>query len=96
MGSEVSLSKSTPPQITLHAIGTDRIRKVEIISNNEDVRCLEADNYEIDFEWVDRDFQARLSKQTAENSFVSYYYVRLTQVDGEMAWSSPIWLQIFS
>jgi hypothetical protein len=20
-----------------------------------------------------------------------YYYVRLTQVDGQMAWSSPVW-----
>ena len=20
-----------------------------------------------------------------------YYYVRVTQVDGEMAWSSPVW-----
>ena len=22
----------------------------------------------------------------------SYYYVRITQIDGEMAWSSPIWV----
>ena len=23
----------------------------------------------------------------------NYYYIRVTQVDGEMAWSSPIWVQ---
>ena len=23
----------------------------------------------------------------------NYYYIRVTQIDGEMAWSSPIWVQ---
>jgi len=23
----------------------------------------------------------------------NYYYLRVTQVDGNMAWSSPIWVQ---
>jgi hypothetical protein len=29
---------------------------------------------------------------TAETVGTDFYYLRVTQADGEMAWSSPIWL----
>ena len=40
-------------------------------------------NRQIEFEFVDKRLMYR------EN----YYYVRVTQIDGEMAWSSPIWVR---
>jgi hypothetical protein len=35
----------------------------------------------VDLSWTDEDSTA-----------AAYYYVRVFQIDGEMAWSSPIWV----
>jgi len=39
-------------------------------------------NNQIEFEFVDNQLMYRKN----------YYYIRVTQIDGEMAWSSPIWI----
>jgi len=59
---------------------------VEIVRNGDVVhtRCSEprkADD-KIVLEWED--------KTPLEGP--TFYYVRLTQADGEMAWSSPVWV----
>jgi hypothetical protein len=59
-----------------------QLRKVEILRNNRTV------------------FLARSRRKRLEFTFVDdppppgpvYYYVRVTQRDNEMAWSSPVWL----
>ena len=39
---------------------------------------------EIRFEWED--------SAPPQSDKINYYYVRVTQQNGQMAWSSPIWL----
>lgn len=71
---------------TIQAIvhGTDRIARVEIVRNG-DVARTEAPETADDIlrlHWQD---QSVLKSETC-------YYLRVHQVDGEMAWSSPIWI----
>jgi hypothetical protein len=83
MGEEFASDKS--PTIEVMAAGTDKLAKVELIRHDESgytvIRADQPEGEILCVDYVDRDFK--------ENSF---YYVRVKQVDGEMAWSSPIWI----
>ncbi len=83
MGEEFVSNKS--PAIAVMAAGTDSLQTVELIKHDESgytvIHAEQPDGETCCFDYVDWDFK--------ENS---YYYVRLRQVDGEMAWSSPIWI----
>jgi hypothetical protein len=73
---------STRPKLTVHIEGTAPVDKVDIIKNNRYV------------------FNSRPGKASVELTFEdanarpgeSYYYVRIIQRDGQVAWSSPMWI----
>jgi hypothetical protein len=65
-----------------HAIGTAPIQRVDIIKNNRYLYSVESGKPESDFTFTDSE------AATGE----SYYYVRVLQYDGQLAWSSPIWV----
>jgi len=44
----------------------------------------------LEFVWEDR---APLADVTTNDGWV-YYYVRLVQADGNIAWSSPVWIDM--
>jgi hypothetical protein len=85
MGSEIRLkANKTPRKIRMYAAGTDLIDKIELIRNNKTVYEVRNPlSFEYDVEWVDK----TLVKNTV------FYYMRVTQKDGAMAWSSPIWVE---
>jgi len=83
MGSEYV--ESGQPEIVVTVGGTDVLDKVEVMkySNSSGWECAYSDSPGQNvrsFNYTDTGF--------AEDSL---YYVRVTQRDGEMAWSSPIW-----
>jgi hypothetical protein len=63
-------------------IGTGPIRKVELIKNNTYIHTQRGAGAELSFTYVDNDASAG----------ESYYYIRVEQEDGELAWASPIWV----
>ncbi len=63
-------------------IGTAAIRQIDIIKNNTFLHNRQNLGREVSFTFVDNEAE----------SGESYYYVRVIQVDGEIAWSSPIWV----
>lgn len=69
--------------------GTAPLQKVEIIANGETYREVDVygDSMEVKCEF---DAQATISPQ----GFPTYYYLRVIQNNGEMAWSSPIWVRM--
>lgn len=73
---------AVPERITLRvtAVGTDSIESVAVIKTNRTVHeaCPGGDH--AIFEWED--------PGPARGDF---YYVRITQIDGHRAWSSPVW-----
>jgi hypothetical protein len=82
MGDE--FSSREPVRLEVKAIGTQPIRRVFIVRNNGYVYEAGPSEAEIEFTWQD----LRQASGT-----LSYYYVRLEQEDGQLAWSSPIWVR---
>lgn len=81
MGGEVVSDGSREVQV--RAVGTAPISKLELIRDNEVVQCWQTDEEQVTLSYSDEDLLPE-----GEH----YYYLRLTQVDGQMAWSSPVWV----
>ncbi|MAE71145.1 MAG: hypothetical protein CME06_11850 [Gemmatimonadetes bacterium] len=80
MGQEF-VSDTAPTAITT-VLGMSPIETIEIVRNNKVVAIHEGTETFETFSWTD----AEPMGQT------TYYYARVTQEDGEMAWSSPVWI----
>jgi len=70
-------------RLWVKVIGTAPIRQIDVIKNNAFVHTQQNLAREVSFTYED------LSPSPGE----SYYYVRVHQVDDQMAWSSPIWVR---
>ena len=82
MGDE--LSADHVPAIRVKAVGTGEIANVEILRNNLSIYRSAPGEAEIDFVYQDMEPEPGLN----------YYYVRVVQIDGQTAWSSPIWVNV--
>ena len=80
MGEEYQTTEK--PSLRLKAVGTARIVKVDVIRNGRYVYTDEPGQQRVELSFVD---------MSAEPG-TSYYYVRLLQEDGEVAWASPVWV----
>ena len=97
MGSE--LSTATKPGLAItryisgYVAGTTPVEKIEIIRNGEILHTYTPQCASYDFEFDDLHDLHNISLQDPkENTLFSFYYIRVTQADGHMAWSSPIWI----
>lgn len=72
-----------PFELHVKVLGTKPIRQIDIIRNNQFVMTKNPQQQEVEFTFRD---SAALAGE-------SYYYVRVIQVDDQMAWSSPIWVK---
>jgi len=84
MGDEIRIDR--PPLVEVACAGTGLLQKAEIIKNGRIIFCRATTHDRMKFNFVDEDI----------GKGESYYYVRVTQADGEMAWSSPIWIHFKS
>lgn len=83
MGEELHLKKSGESRkVRVRVIGTAPIELIEIIKNGTLLASRRHYSETVEFEYNDHG--------SAQNG--DYYYVRVTQSDKEMAWSSPVWL----
>jgi hypothetical protein len=72
---------ATAPRLSVRAIGTGAIKQIDLIRNQQFVYTQRPGTKEAAFEFTDRNY----------GPGESYYYVRVLQEDGQLAWSSPIW-----
>lgn len=77
------LAVDTLPEYAIEAEGTAPITRVELIENGEVAHTWSGTGNRI----LVRDRLTRVPERPD-----SYYYVRLLQADGNLAWSSPIWV----
>ena len=77
------INSRSAPKLKIRAIGTDRIKQVVIVKNQEFVYTGHPNSDETTFEFVDRDFVPGSN----------YYYLRVVQNNNMVAWSSPIWVE---
>jgi len=80
MGSIIKME--TVPVLRVEVHGTAPIDRIDIIRNNSLLHSLKGGEKDVSFEIEDK------SIPLGE----SYYYVRVSQIDGEYAWSTPIWV----
>ena len=75
------ITTASRPKLLLKVIGTAPIKQIDVIKNNTYIHKVNPNQKEAALEYVDN----------AAVAGESYYYVRVEQVDGQLAWSSPIW-----
>jgi hypothetical protein len=80
MGDEITLSKLPP--LTIKIVGTAPIAQVDIIKDNQYVYTRKPNQREVTLTYLDNN----------PKPGASYYYVRVLQTDGQMAWASPLWV----
>jgi hypothetical protein len=84
MGSEIEWSTSMGPvPLAVRAIGCDKIVSVEIIRNGEKIFEKKTEGVSVHY----------LLKDPQPEPGTSWYYARVLQKDGNMAWSSPVWVK---
>ena len=71
-------------ELRARILGTAPVRQIDIIRGKEFVYTLQDQPDEVTFRFVD----------TQPPSGEQHYYVRVQQADGQMAWSSPIWVTL--
>jgi hypothetical protein len=82
-----SISRSTGiPELRIEVQGQYPLEKVEILRNSEVIHTFDIYDNTLEFEKVFRDPEYK------EESEVLYYYLRATQKNKALAWSSPVWV----
>jgi hypothetical protein len=82
MGSDARISGAA--RFRVHIEGTGSLRDVEIVKDNKRVYAAAVNGKTAAFEWSD----------PSRGAGTSFYYVRVRQQDGQIAWASPIWVGV--
>jgi hypothetical protein len=81
MGDE--FASAAAPTIQVLVVGTAPIKTLEIVRNAEPCQSLTPGVERVELSWTDP------TPLTGETN----YYLRVVQEDGELAWSSPLWIR---
>lgn len=81
--------------ITGYIAGTSSIESIEVIRNGVVIHTMHPDKTELDFSFDDAEaiHKVALPAKGEALPFV-YYYLRIVQKNGHIAWSSPIWVDV--
>src|SRR5262249_40607657 len=82
MGDEFKANQAPVLQITV--IGTSKLTKVEVLKDSTVVHTFEPGKNDFEGKWTD----------PKPSAGTHYYYVRVQQADGELAWGSPMWIAL--
>jgi hypothetical protein len=82
MGDQVRTAK---PALDVVVLGTGPIERVEVLRDGAVVHTDKPSKDGARFHWEDPAPRKRANP--------THYYVRVLQKDGQMAWSSPIWVR---
>jgi hypothetical protein len=80
MGDEFKTGQA--PSLDFHVIGTAPVAQIDVLKDSEVVETIKPGKAEHKGTWTD-------PKPTGG---VHYYYVRVQQEDGQLAWGSPLWI----
>jgi hypothetical protein len=74
-----------PPSLDIVVHGTGPVAKLDVIRDNKYVFTGEPQQPQVRLRYTDMD---------AKPGQTSYYYVRVQQADGSLAWASPMWITV--
>jgi len=93
MGQELeSELDRTNRRIEARAVGAAPISRIDVIRNGVEVFKHEGHGSDENVTWEDCTEFSDVAQLGYDGKQFIYYYVRVTQEDGELAWSSPIWV----
>jgi len=85
MGSEVEWPEEAAPlPIALRAVGCGPLARIEVIRNGEVIFAEKGDGL----------LAGLLLEDPDPPAGTSWYYLKIVQEDGQMAWSSPVWVTV--
>ncbi|MCB1225774.1 MAG: hypothetical protein KDK99_08205 [Verrucomicrobiales bacterium] len=86
MGEVFSHTKGEPIALDIHIEGTAPLTRVTVVRNEIDLHVIQpaAKGHSVDLQWTDA------APLAGENR----YYLRIEQADGNMGWSSPLWIKV--
>lgn len=70
------------PQLSVNAVGTATLKQIDLVKDKRFVYTTRPGTKSVRFTFTD----------TQKGPGESWYYVRVLQEDGQIAWSSPIWI----
>lgn len=82
MGDDVITNQA--PKFDINVVGTGNIAKIDVLRDSEVVQTLKPNGFGYRTTWTD----------PTPMLGTHYYYIRVLQVDGEIAWGSPIWVEL--
>lgn len=80
MGSVLETKQA--PELRFRVLGSAPVKRITIVRNEQDLKTIEGGTDTLEGTWTDGEAVA------GENR----YYLRVEQSDGNMAWSSPLWI----
>jgi hypothetical protein len=84
MGSELKVPANQPRRISWRAVGTGPIKRVDLLRDNEVAQSWTGTGDDMSADFV----------RTEPLDGTEWWYVRVIQEDTNIAWSSPIWLDV--
>lgn len=77
-----AFTAASAPKFTIRVTGTGAIKQIDLIKNRTFIYTTRPGTKQVSLEFTDRDF----------GPGESWYYARVLQEDGQLAWSSPVWI----
>jgi len=79
--------------ISGYVAGTSKLKTIEVIRNGDTIHTFKPDDYHFDYTYDDMTPLKDVCVDAKDKlPPFAFYYLRITQEDGHMAWSSPIWI----
>ncbi len=95
MGTELELEPTAPRHLEGYVAGTAPIESVEVVRNGRTVHTQLGDGGAVlEFAWTDASDMREYAFEASGRAPFTYYYLRVIQRDWEMAWSSPVWVDM--
>jgi len=90
-GGQITIHREQPRQLSVEVHGTAPIDRVDIIRNESVVHTVNGSGPDMTFDWADDpEIPTILVNEPGGYSLFAFYYVRVCQTDGHIAWLSPV------
>jgi len=95
MGTELAMEPTAERNLDTYVAGTAPIESVEVVRNGKTVHVQVGDGSPLlRVQWTDASDMREYAFEGAARAPFVYYYIRVIQHDWEMAWSSPVWVDL--
>jgi hypothetical protein len=96
MGGELNTKAKPGLVLNRHIIGyvagTTPLKQVVLLRNGTPIKTFPVKDFSLDFAFDDSEHLSKCALASPDKPHFAFYYLRVTQQDGHMAWSSPIWI----